>query len=66
MGLNNTGPNLTPAPLTPALITPVSKIAFPPFTAGVKKAGKGKINIFKNRCFESYTHTEAAKYFCLC
>ena len=41
------GPNLTPAPLTPALITPVSKILFPPFKAGVKRAAKGIIVIFK-------------------
>ena len=38
MGPYNAGPNFTPAPLTPALIMPVSKIPFPPFRAGVKRA----------------------------
>ena len=38
MGPYNAGPNFTPAPLIPALITPVSKIPFPPFRAGVKRA----------------------------
>ena len=40
MGPYNAGPNFTLAPLTPALITPVSKIPFPPFRAGVKRAAR--------------------------
>ena len=40
MGPYNAGLNFTPAPITPALITPVSKIPFPPFRAGVKRAAR--------------------------
>ena len=40
VGPYNDGPNFMPAPLTPVLITPVSKIRFPQFRAGVKRAAR--------------------------
>jgi hypothetical protein len=55
------GSNLTPAPLTPA-----SKILFPPFKAGVKRAAKGIIVIFKDLSFNSYNNSERQRSTFIC
>ena len=60
MGPYNAGPNFTPVPLTPALITPVSKIPFPPFRAGVKRAAR---YIYWNHLFKSYAQRQAENNF---